>query len=219
MATRHGKNLLALGNQKLGEGLHVFSIPAVKSCPGLTSACVKECYARKNRFRFRSVKAALARNYKAARDPSFARRMALEIQERGIMTVRIHSAGDFFSAAYAEAWTEVAAACEKVTFYAYTRSWRVEAIRPALECLAALENVQLWYSADRASGMPLTPEGVKVAWLQTIEDEDIPGGVDLVFRPRRLRKKPGGKIPLGLVCPADLNSEKKVTCGGCQRCF
>jgi hypothetical protein len=40
-----------------------------------------------------------------------------------IMPMRVHSSGDFFSAAYAEAWIEVANALPEVTFWAPTRTW------------------------------------------------------------------------------------------------
>jgi len=51
--------------------------------------------------------------------------------------------------------------------FTYSRSWRVETIRPLLYAFGALPNVKLWLSADRDSGLPAdVPTGIRVAWLQ-----------------------------------------------------
>src|SRR5207244_4362697 len=106
---------------------------------------------------------------------------------------------------YVRQWASVAAAAPDTTFYAYTRSWRVPGIREALEEFAALPNVRLWYSADRDTGLPeRVPAGVRVAWLETLEEEDVPPQADLVFRPHRLRRHANPRVALPLVCPADL---------------
>ena len=186
----------------------------------MTTACRSECYARKNRFLFPGVKAALRRNLEAAGREDFAERMVREITACHVKLLRIHVAGDFFEAAYVRKWVAVALATAEVTFFAYTRSWRVETIRRELEAFAALANVHLWYSADRDTGLPaVEPAGVRVAWLETEADEDVPGVVDLVFRPRRLRRVPNPRVPLPLVCPADVEGPRKVTCGSCGECW
>ncbi len=213
-------HLLVEGNDKLGGLVWAFSIPAARTCPGMTPCCARECYARQSRFRFPAVKAALRRNLAAARREDFAWRMAREIAARNVRTLRVHVAGDFFAPAYVGKWVGVARACPGVRFFAYTRSWRVEAIRGPLEVFASLPNVRLWYSADRDTGPPpAVPDGVRVAWLETEADEEVPDAADLVFRPRRLRKTPNPRVPLPLVCPADADGPGKVTCGSCGECW
>src|SRR5262249_49262511 len=54
--------LLGRGNDKLGEGVHHFDLPAVTTCPGATDVCLGCCYARQGRFRTDVVKARLERN-------------------------------------------------------------------------------------------------------------------------------------------------------------
>jgi len=211
--------LLTQGNGKLGRSVFGFSLPAVRTCPGMTPACRAECYARRNNFRFPAVETAHRLNLAAAKRSDFASRIVAELGFCAAAVVRIHVAGDFFSAEYAAQWVAVALACPRVTFFGYSRSWRVASIRPVLEALAAQENVALWYSADRDTGLPgSVPPGVGVAWLETQADEDVPPDVDLVFRPRRLRKRPNRKVPLPLVCPADVDGAK-VTCAMCGSCW
>jgi hypothetical protein len=63
-----------------------------------------------------------------------------------------------------------------VRFFAYSRSWRVEKIRPLLYAFGALPNVKLWLSADKDSGLPAdVPEGIRVAWLQVDEQPPLWG--------------------------------------------
>ena len=214
-------HILAKGNDKLGDWIFAFSLAAVRTCPGMTAVCRTECYARKHRFRYPAVRKALARNLKAAKQDDFAGRIASEIAARNVTVLRIHASGDFFSAAYVRQWTKVASALPEVVFFAYSRSWRVAEIREALGELAALPNVRLWYSADRETGLPASaPGGVRVAWLETTADESVPEGVDLVFRPSRLRRRRNPRVPLPLVCPADTSdATRKVTCGSCGCCW
>src|SRR5262249_36268934 len=161
---------------------------------GRSAAC-ESCYARRGRWGFPQVQAALRRNWEASRDPFFAERMIREVRSRRVRVVRIHASGDFYSVPYIRAWARVALACRGVTFYAYTRSWRLPGLRAELEDLAGFANVRLWYSADADTGMPASlPEGVRVAWLQEDASAMVPDGVDLVFRVHRLRRRPAKRI-------------------------
>jgi hypothetical protein len=167
------------------------------------------------------VKAALARNWQAVVRPDFRDHMVGELISRHVQVVRLHVSGDFFSAAYVAHWASIAQAASEVTFYAYTRSWRVKELGDSLCQLAAVPNVQLWYSADRSTTIPsYLPPGVRIAWLETREDENVPAGVDLVFRPQRLRRTPNPLVSLSIVCRADIRGvQNKVTCGWCGRCW
>src|SRR5262249_20087030 len=144
---RGPRNLLTRGNRKLGESIHAWSIPAVDTCPGRSPLCERLCYARSGHFRLEAGQERLEHHLDCALAADFERQVAAEVKRRRIQTVRIHVAGDFFSPEYVRKWVRVARRCPKTTFYAYTRSWRVPEIVPALAELAALENVRLWYSA------------------------------------------------------------------------
>jgi hypothetical protein len=217
--SRRRQFVLSLGNDKIGESIFAFNLPAVVTCPGMSSACVS-CYAQKGRWRFPSVRKALKRNWEATQEPFFAERLIREIWDRGAQVVRIHASGDFFTPQYIRNWIRVARNCQGTTFYGYTRSWRLPGLRVELERLSALPNVRLWYSADRDTGMPGDlPHEIRVAWLQESIDDPIPEGVDLIFRIHRLRREPARKVNLTLICPAEQGSGTETTCSTCRLCW
>jgi Gene product 88 len=215
------RNLLTLGNGKLGEGIHAWSLPAVETCPGRSALCEGVCYARAGRFRTRHVQDRLQENLDAALAGDFEQRMVREIQRRGVYTLRVHVSGDFFSPEYAAKWLAIARSRRRTRFYAYTRSWRVGDIRPVLAELAALRNVRLWFSCDADTGVPAdVPDGVELAYLQH-EPSEVPGGAKLVFRVKRLRKTPATRVGLALVCTTEtgLPQAREATCTSCRRCY
>lgn len=219
--------LFTNSNTKLGPGVRVFSIPAKVTCPGKTAACTSVCYATRCRYCSATVRNHLARMYALAKRPDFDHLAVAEIQAQNIRLVRVHSAGDLFSPAYARAWLRVFKRCPDTTFWLYTRSWRVPQFRPILAHMAALPNVHVWFSADRDTGPPRNPpRRVRVAWLVTAPDE-VPGAADLVFRTkkvkeaaaaRRVRTARGSWAP---VCPTETGTPDAaaVTCAGCRKCF
>ena len=209
--------LLQHGNSKLGRAIHVWSIPAVDTCPGSTAVCRKLCYATRHRFRFDSVRRRLAWNRQQCDRPDFVERMTAEIRSSGVLVLRIHVAGDFYDAEYVRKWSAIVKYSPRVRFYAYTRSWRIESINSALVDLAASRAVRLWYSIDAETGIPShVPPAVRLAYLQSSPTAP-PSAADLVFRPHALRTLP----ELPLVCDHETVSGKRlgVTCGSCGRCF
>src|SRR5262245_6139985 len=104
-------NLLSRGNTKLGEGIHSWSIPAVGTCPGRTSLCESVCYARTGRFQTQLVQDRLQANLGACLQDDFEDRIVKEIKRRGIHTVRVHVAGDFYSPEYTAKWVRIARRC------------------------------------------------------------------------------------------------------------
>lgn len=209
--------LLQLGNSKLGRAIHVWSIPALETCPGSTDVCRSLCYALRHRFRFDSVKRRLDWNLIQSLRDDFVERMTAEIRAAGVLVLRLHVAGDFYGAEYVRKWVAIVKRSPRVRFFGYTRSWRIPALLPALEELAASSAMRLWYSADEESGVPTSvPPTVRIAYLQT-SAHPPPQGVDLVFRPTRLRKLPASP----LVCEHEtpLGKHSGVTCGSCGRCF
>ncbi len=209
--------LLQLGNAKLGRAIHVWSIPAVETCPGSTAVCRKLCYALRHRFRFASVKDRLAWNRRQCDRPDFVERMIAEIRSSGVLVLRIHVAGDFYDVGYVRKWLNIVRRSPRVRFYAYSRSWRIASMASALEELAACRGMRLWFSVDAESGLPpQVPPTVRLAYLQT-SSVAPPSTADLVFRPHALRTLP----PSPVVCDQETSSGKRlgVTCGSCGRCF
>ncbi len=223
-AARH-RLLGGTGNSKLGKLVHTFSIPAISTCPGASGRCRRLCYADRGRFIMSRLVASTTAAYEATLRDDFARRMTYAIAEEFARVVRIHVAGDFYDAAYARKWAAVVAASPGVEFYAYTRSWRVPEVLAALEGLAALPNMHLWFSEDRETGPSPCVPGVRVAFLvaDAMDDGMVPEHADLVFRdrvhvaghPDRI-KQIGGAV----VCPHEQSpAMASVTCSKCRLCF
>ena len=214
--------LLTLGNGKLGEAIHSWSLPAIGSCPGSSELCRRLCYANTGRFLLPAVMERLDWNDVQCRRDDFASRMVEEIRKKGVLVVRIHVSGDYFSAIYAAKWLTVMKKCPKVRFYWYSRSWRIPEIASVLEEMAALRCCRAWYSIDAETGVPLRlPVGVRLAYMQ-VDDDDRPELADLLFRVRKLRRQPKKqRISLPLVCPAETPEGKKAgtTCGSCGICW
>jgi hypothetical protein len=209
--------MLSKGNHKLGEDglIWTFSIPAIHTCPGSTSVCQRLCYANHGHYWWPSVQDALWRNFRASKLPGFAGAMVQLIRRHRARVVRVHVAGDFYDAGYTAKWYEIMAMCPKTTFYAYTRSWRLPALRAVLEDLATLDNLQLWWSADAEAAPNQVPPRVRVAYLSA-HDEPPVGHADLVFRADEngIVKRLGG----ALVCPVE-NGITETTCAQCRQCF
>jgi hypothetical protein len=210
--------LLTQGNSKVGQAIHLWSLPALTTCPGSSPNCERVCYAGTNRYRYPAVRRRLRWNLVQAKKPDFADRMAAEVRTRGCLVVRIHAAGDFFSKEYAEAWLRVMREVPQPRYYWYSRSWRVPDIRVVLERMAALSCCRGWFSTDADTGTPEdVPVTVRLAHMQTAADEVVPPDAHLVFRPRGLRRHP---LPLPVVCPSERpDGRGDVTCGLCKRCW
>lgn len=213
------KSLLSRGSSKLGESIFGWAIPAVHTCPGRSSACQAVCYATKGRFSTRKVKQQNQWRYDQSKQSVFVDRMVSEIFKRGVLVLRVHVAGDFATPAYTRKWIEIAARCPNVTFFGYSRSWRVDTIRPLLYAFGALPNVKLWLSCDRDTGVPQdVPERIRIAWLQDQESQPAPDG-DLTFLVRKLRR-----LSLPLVVPVCSEETPKgkadgVNCSNCRKCW
>ena len=213
------RGLLSQGNAKVGEGIHLWGLPAVETCPGMSTICEKACYARKGRFCYPSMRSRLAWNLERSRRPDFADLMAKEVRRKGCLVVRVHSAGDFYDAEYAEKWLWVMKGRPKSRFYYYSRSWRVPEVGGVLARTAALANVRAWYSVDAETGPPAeVPPGVRIAYLRVAESDEPGPDADLVFRVRGLRSK---RVGLDLVCPHETpkGHANDVNCGNCRRCW
>ena len=215
------RSLLTLGNMKVGESIHLWSTPAVDTCPGATETCKAVCYANgRGHYRFDAVKERLRWNLEQSRLDSFVPRMVKDIRRKGALVIRVHASGDFGDEVYARKWLTIMRQCPRPRFYFYTRSWRIPSIAPALEEMAALKCCRAWYSTDRDTGLPdRIPPGVRLAFLQVSEDDTVENS-DLLFRVRRLRKDKK-RIGLPTLCPSETQRgrDRDVNCGNCTRCF
>jgi hypothetical protein len=163
----------------------------------------------------------LEANLILADSPSFGRLMGREIERRRVPLVRIHAAGDFFSAAYIAQWDAVAAACPGTRFWYYTRSWRLKGMRGPLEVLGARPNVAAWWSIDRDTGAPENiPAGTRLAYLQADAGDYPPPQADLVFRTRALRREPRRALGLVPICRSETGQDApRPTCARCGVCW
>lgn len=210
--------MLRPGNTKLGKLLHHWSIPSglPHICVGATAICLFLCYAMRHHYCRSNVKKSLQKNLELAIRDDFASLMVAWVRSFFARIVRVHASGEFFSAEYVQQWIKVVEANPGVTFFAYTRSWRVPELLPALEELASLPNFFMWWSCDKDSGPPPETVGVRKAYMMS-DYTDVPSfEVDLVFRAKtkKVRKWVNGT----LVCPAE-NGVTETTCSKCQLCF
>ena len=93
--------MLTRGNHKLGtRRIWSFSLPSGPggTCVGMTPACGGHCYAVAfERYR-PAAAAAYRRNLALARRRDFVRRMRAFLVAHAVRVVRVHVAGDFYSA-------------------------------------------------------------------------------------------------------------------------
>jgi hypothetical protein len=217
--------MLTPGNAKLGQDLiWGFGLPSGgAACVGMTKTCRMVCYALRTE-QYRPTAAVRYRtNLALAKTKGFARRVRAFLIAHHVRVVRVHTGGEFFAPKYVRKWVAIAERARRVRFFTYTRAWRVPAIRDELDRLAELPNVQLWFSADRETGLPASvPPRVRVAWLMTDDTEPPPttAGIDLVFRVQRLRQVPLAAVNGVPICPAEAGLPgPKPTCDRCGLCW
>jgi hypothetical protein len=137
-----------------------FNQPAFSTCPGHSQWCRDHCYADKGFF-------PLLRNRhrEAQRSAHQSNSLISEIQDLPTGSwIRAHAAGDFDTIGYIHKWKRAAQLRPDMRFWAYTRSWRIQALLPALEELRQLPNFELFASTDPTIE-ERPPEGWRVAWI------------------------------------------------------
>jgi hypothetical protein len=205
--------LLRNGNQKLGPSIGTFSLPAVETCPGLTSQCASVCYAKRYT---RRLNIDYTPELEATRAPAFVSSMVAEAAWKSV--VRVHVSGDFPNVAYVAKWKAIASQASRTLFYGYTMSWRMPDLNASLEGLASLPNFRLMWSCDAQTGVPGWMAGCDVAWLAMSDLDLPPRTVGIVFR--RKTSTVLARMSRSIVCPAENGIvDNGVTCQRCRLCF
>lgn len=150
-------NLLVKGNDKLGDKVYHFSLPAGSTCrPSkwcLTGRNGKPaCYALRNRFVFSTVQDRLEANKKASLRDDFAERVIDQLERVRTKMVRWHVSGDFYSRRYIAAVKEIAVACSNTLFRTTTRRSDFTA---ELQDLNSLPNFTIRESLDPTRSCPV----------------------------------------------------------------
>lgn len=111
----------------------IFSLPPVLTCPNACSGCLEDCYALKEMYpqatlnRFENWKLSLRDDFPKiviAWLESWISKNEKRLKGRKL-AVRVHESGDFYSIAYMLKWYEIARHFPQVTFYAYTKSFKI----------------------------------------------------------------------------------------------
>lgn len=199
------------GEGKLGPGIYHNSLAAGISCPGKTVHCYDgtldengkshvRCYAKHLQQQYTNTDAAWNASYNLASWDIAAYEVITRLQLMKLKPIggimRLHVSGDFFSVEYVKCWQRMMQDHPHVTFFAYTRSWRVQAIWNALIEAATFPNFTLWLSTDPSTVGEHVPEGYRVA---TIMDKGV----------KRLDKF--------ATCPEQL--KLKANCESCGLCW
>ena len=154
--------LVSTGNVKVGR-VWTFSLPSFVTCPGASFWCRRHCYAwRLERLR-PTCRRAYIRNLALSLEPDRFVEEVLRTLPEDAPFVRVHVGGDWYSVEYARSWLTICQARPDTRFWCYTRSWAAPTLRPALEQLRALNNMQMLGSVDL--DMPLPPQGWRTAFL------------------------------------------------------
>lgn len=118
-------------------GIHLYNwgIPAFRSqngtvtCPN-AGICAKGCYALQGAYVWTNVNAAYENRLSLSRTKGFPQVIVHHIDrlvkkhKTGLIMIRIHDSGDFYSESYYETWNSIAKAFQhenRVRFYAYTK--------------------------------------------------------------------------------------------------
>lgn len=217
-------------------------------CPFASEVCSRNCYAMTGQFTFHEER--YAENYEFTFKPEFVETMTNEIVQftenhpDQQVSVALHEKGEFYSVDYLNKWEEVISATRDLTnlnYFIYTRAWRSEPFRTALEELAGNHNkvrINLSTDSDMTAkfGVPTRIGNGLLTYLAETDEDIPPAGVDLVFRNLRVRHdSPMERLGDALVCPFEaklyigLNKDvtpslekgkcKPIRCQECRLCI
>lgn len=183
-------------------------------CPFSSDICRQYCYASTGQFLFHDKR--YAENYELTTKPEFVETITTEIVQyvenhpEQQVSVAIHEKGEIYSKDYLGKWEEIISATENLTnlnYFIYTRAWRNEEFRAALEEMSAKHsNVRINLSTDSDMvakfGIPKPIGNGLITYLAETDEDLPPPGIDLVFRNLRVRHNtPLEHLGDALVCP------------------
>lgn len=177
------------------------------TCPGASEECQKICYAARPVTENGPVYEMWAKN-------SITEDVPMELPP-GCRLLRIHISGDFTTVGYINGWFALLAGRLDVQVWAYTRSWRVKSLRPALERLRSLPNVQVFASVDSSTPTSEleTLAGWRLAWI----DGDYRGERYQEGREDDGRNRLTMFGTRSYLCPEETGH--KADCESCRYCF
>ena len=159
-------------NSKVGP-IPTFSLPSRLTCPGASTWCIEHCYARRFELLRPFCRAGYSRNLVLTWDTERFISTMLEAIPPDLPCFRIHVCGDLYGSEYIKSWLSICFQRPAINFCAFTRAWIVPELRPALEELRQLPNIQLIASTDYT--MPMPPDDWRVAF---IEDDARATGIE-----------------------------------------
>lgn len=228
----HDLTYISEGNSKTQ--CFSFDLPAIETCPGKTAECSRDCYAANLMRIYPAVDAKYRRNLEVTYHPGFVDYMVDTIPAD--CQFRIHVSGDFFHPDYVRKWLEIAVRRPDVTFYAYTRSWRIPEIWEQIKILHALRNVNVNLSVDDETGAPKGLTAYMMRWCYLTKTDNVPTWIrpiDIVFRSNHLGHKKRRKNAIakgetppplvkrlgGQVCPLEQGQDiPNFSCAKCRLC-
>ena len=216
MTGRKGRRRwLTDGVSKKGDRVLAWSIGMPNNrCPFASDICQRYCYADSGQFTFHFER--YAENFEFTTTPEFVETMTneivrfAEIHSDEAVSVALHEKGEIYSLDYLGKWEEVVSATSDLTnvsYFIYTRAWRSEPFRTALEELSRNhKNVRVNLSTDSDMvakfGVPARIGDGMVTWLAETDEDIPPAGVDLAFRNLRMRHNDSmERLGDALVCP------------------
>ncbi|MBT2385296.1 hypothetical protein [Streptomyces sp. ISL-11] len=182
----------------------------MRTCPGASDWCAKNCYNGDTSGEVDFNRPLWFANERHAReDPEgLGRLLLLQLADAAksatppVVAVRVHSSGDFFGDRYVAMWRDIADAVPQHLFWAYTRSWAIPGMLPALDELRQMPNFQLFASVDHTMGDP--PDGWRVS---RVRDPRTPGTDAEGPRPK-VRQ---------IACPEEYR--EGIDCAKCRFCL
>lgn len=230
------------GNDKTN--CYSFDLPPKATCPGKTVFCASRCYAVRLSKLYPAAGDKYERNLEFTNSDAFVSYMIHNIPRN--CEFRIHVSGDFHCTDYVKKWGMIVSARKDVTFYTYTRSWRVGDIWKYLRLLSMFPNVNINLSLDIETGMPTFNGAESYRWCYLSNDDTAPSWLrrnDIIFRTNHnlrkgnhqwLRQKaindgkdPNQVAPLlhrignGVVCPFERGKSMPAffSCSQCRLCI
>lgn len=192
---RRPETLLGQNSEMHADGVWNWTLPAlaarlddgrtIKTCPA-AGVCALACYARNGTYNFRNVAERHRQNLEYVEDdlPGWTRQMAAELTNERHRDgwIRIHDAGDFYSARYLAAWLRIMAFRPWVRFYCYTKEVSLfkAMVEPApprnfhwIYSFGGMEDRLLDDTRDRVADVYLTEEDIIAAGWHSQDASDL----------------------------------------------